>query len=63
MRLSYNNNIFIQFLRKYFSLDPVVNDTFQVFKFPCKHYTYISPPETRKADVRYHLGKFIRYLV
>src|SRR5436190_22582227 len=61
MSFSYNNNIFIQSLGKYFSLGPVVNDTFQVFKFPCKNHTYILPPETRKAYICYNLGKLILY--
>src|SRR5436190_24089535 len=61
MSFSYNNNIFIQSLGKYFSLGPVVNDTFQFFKFPFKNHTYILPPETRKAYICYNLGKFILY--
>ena len=61
MSFSYNNNIFIQSLGKYFSLGPVVNNTFQVFKFPFKNHTYILTPETRKAYICYNLGIFILY--
>src|SRR5436190_17876748 len=61
MSFSYSNNIFIQSLGKYFSLGPVVNDTFQVFKFPFKNHTFILLPETRKAYIFYNLGKFILY--
>src|SRR5436190_21125713 len=61
MSFSCNNNIFIQSLGKYFSLGPVVNDTFQVFKFPFKNHTYILPPETNKAYICYNLGIFVLY--